>query len=170
MAVCPGCAFLSFQTQACKIGNLCPPQSAFLIRLKPGIHATSLFVSASHATSREVPQHSILPVMQSAFVEHQRAIQSGLRPRRAFTGRHAQAAMDLGAAVGELLIVAFEQKWQTQNLMSLRSAEPICLRHAWQLAISHGSGLVVAVDGMIFSWPMLDCSCSSLGMQGACNI
>lgn len=53
-------------------------------------------------------------------MEHQRALQAGTRPRRTFQGRHAQAAKRLGAAVGELLIIAFEQKWQTHRLLFSR--------------------------------------------------
>ena len=58
--------------------------------------------------------------LQGAFVEHQRALLAGLGPRRVFHGRHAQAASRLGSAVGELLIVAFEQRWQMHRLMLLR--------------------------------------------------
>ncbi|KAK9865921.1 hypothetical protein WJX84_000593 [Apatococcus fuscideae] len=57
---------------------------------------------------------------KSAFVEHQRAVPAGTRPRRIFQGRHSQAATQLGAAIGDLFVVALEQKWQTHRLLFSR--------------------------------------------------
>lgn len=74
--------------------------------------------SKLHKHSEEIEEDWL--VWQSAFVEHQRAVQAGTRPRRTFQGRHAQTVKRLGEAVGELLIVAFEQKWRTHRLLFSR--------------------------------------------------